>query len=143
MTRHAIRKIVYCFGDASVPPAFHRSYRIVVTPDQVQAAVDSYGEVVAAGSYPMTRERFDAIVASLRANDIRHVSRRECDPGCTGGTSETIAYSDDEGEIFSGTVCHCGGEDTGNLGGNTRAFAEDVRRLVPDLPSLLASEGSA
>jgi len=137
MTERAIQKIVYCFGDASVPPEFHRSYKIVVTQDMVTVTVDSYGEVLAKKTHGITKEQFGGIVESLRRNGIRHISPKEIAPGFTGGTSETISFWDGEEEIFSGTVYHCGGVDAGNLGGNTRDFADDVRRLVPDLESLL------
>ena len=140
MTERAIQKIVYCFGDASVPPQFHRSYRIVVSQDQVDVTVDSYGEILARKTHRISKEQFGEIVGSLRRNGIRNVSRKESAPGVTGGTSESISFSDGEGEIFSGTVDHCAGEDSGDMGGNTKDFADDVRRLVPDLASLLDTE---
>jgi hypothetical protein len=136
----AIHKIVYRFGDAPVPPAFHRSYEIIVTRDQVRVTVDRYGEVLATRSYGITRDQFEGVVASLRRASIRRVPRREGDPGCTGGTSEAIAVSNGQGQVFSGIVHHCGGEDTGTLAGDTTRFAADLRRLVPDLGALLATE---
>ena len=37
-----IDRITYHFGDASVPPEYHRSYTITVAPDKIDMVVDSY-----------------------------------------------------------------------------------------------------
>ena len=137
MTEDSIRQIAYGFGDASVPQQFHRSYRITVSPGEVSITVDSYGDILAEKTYEIADEQFREVVASLTRNQIRHVAPREGDPGATGGTSETISYWDAEREIFSGTVYHCAGRDTGTLGGNVKGFADDIKRLVPDLARLL------
>ena len=136
MTEDAIREITYRFGDASVAPQFHRSYEIMVTPDRVEVVVDSYGDILTTRAYDTTSEQFKDIVLSLRRNLIQRAELEEND-GCTGGTSETISYSDGGQELFSGTVYHCGGKDSGNLGGDVKSFADDIKRLVPDLEELL------
>ena len=50
---------------------------------------------------------------------------------------------DEEKEIFSGTVYHCGGIDSGNLGGDIKSFANDVKNLIPKngLSRLLETSG--
>jgi len=131
-----IREIVYRFGDASVPPQYHRSYTITVTAGQARVVVDSYGDVLAEQAYEITREEFEDIVRSLSRHRIGRAELGE-DEGCTGGTTETIRYSDATHELFSGSVYHCGGRDSGNLGGDARGFADEVRRLIPDLANLL------
>ena len=136
MTEKDIREIVYCFGDASVPPQYHRSYTITVTPGQARVVVDIYGDVLAEKGYEITREEFEDIVRSLSRHRIGRAELGE-DEGCTGGTTETICYSDVVRELFSGSVYHCGGRDSGNLGGDVRGFAEEVRKLIPDLGELL------
>ena len=54
-----------------------------------------------------------------------------------------VAYSDDEGEVLHAYAYNwgTGNKDTGNLGGDVRAFADDVRRLVPDLQKMLDVQG--
>ena len=136
MTGKDIREIVYRFGDASVPPQYHRSYTITVTAGQARVVVDSYGDVLAEQAYEITREEFEGIVRSLSRHRIGRAELGE-DEGCTGGTTETISYSDGVNELFSGSVYHCGGRDSGNLGGDARGFADEVRRLIPDLANLL------
>ena len=136
MTDTAIKAITYHFGDASVPPAYHRSYAITVTADKVRIVVDSYGEILADETYEITSLQFDDIKRSLERNNIRNCTLVD-DEDCTGGTSERITYSDKDNEIFSGSVYHCGGKDTGNLCGDITGFAEDVKNLAPELDKLL------
>ena len=136
MTDATIQKITYHFKDASVPPEYHRSYTVTVTTDKVRIVVDSYGEILADKRYKITSKQFDGIRKSLERNKIRNCTLSD-DEGCTGGTIERISFSDGENEIFSGSVYHCGGKDTGNLCGDITSFADDVKNLVPDLEALL------
>ena len=136
MTDNIIQEITYYFGDASVPPEYHRSYTIIVTTNMVTIVLDSYGDILADEEYEITNEQFNDIRSSLERNEIRNCTLG-ADEDCTGGTSERISYSDGENEIFSGSVYHCGGEDTGNLCGDVTIFADDVKNLVPNLEELL------
>ncbi len=136
MTNSTIKEITYHFGDASVPPDYHRSYAITVSADKVRIVVDSYGDILAEETYKITSKQFDEIRRSLEKNKIINCALDD-DEGCTGGTSEGISYSDKENKIFSGSVYHCGRNDTGNLCGNITSFAEDVKKLVPNLDKLL------
>lgn len=129
-------RIVYIYGDSSLPPQYHRSYRIDVTPVQARVTVDSYGTILAERNYTITRTEFDGLLNSLSKNDIRKVPQRD-DEGCTGGASETISIYNEQNPTFSGQVYHCGGEDSGDLGGNIQGFADHLRNLIPDLPDLL------
>lgn len=135
MTNTTIQEITYHFGDASVPPEYHRSYTVTVTTDKVRIVVDSYGEILADKEYEITNKQFNDIRNSLKRNNIRNCTLGN-DEGCTGGNSERISFSDGENEIFSGTVYHCGGKDTGNLCGDITSFADDVKNLVPNLDKL-------
>ena len=136
MTNTAIKEIIYRFGDASVPPDYHRSYTITVTADAVRIVVDSYGKILADKMYKITLEQFNAIKKSLLSNKIKNCTLDEED-GCTGGTSERISFVDNKKKIFSGSIYHCGGKDTGNLCGDVTRFANDVKQLIPDLENLL------
>jgi hypothetical protein len=132
----AITEITYYFGDASVPPDYHRSYTVTVTVYKVRIVVDCYGEILADKEYVITSLQFDDLKKSLEKHSIRNLTSIN-DENCSGGTSERITYSDRNGEIFSGSVDHCGGKDTGNLGGDVAGFAENLRNLMPDLDELL------
>jgi hypothetical protein len=136
MTNTTITEIVYHFGDASVPPMYHRSFTLTVTTGKITVVVDSYGEILADESYDISATQFDDIKKSLRIHKISNCTLVD-DEGCTGGTSESISYSSAGDELFSGWVYHCGGKDSGNLCGDIEGFAADVKRLVPDLEQLL------
>jgi len=136
MTDATIQEITYHFGDASVPPEYHRSYTVTVTTDKVRIVVDSYGEILTDEGYEIASKQFDGIRKSLERNKIRNCTLGD-DSGCSGGTIERISFSDGENKIFSGSVYHCGGKDTGNLCGDITSFADDVKNLVPDLEALL------
>ena len=131
-----IQKITYHFGDASVPPEYHRSYSVAVTADKVRIVVDSYGEILADKEYKINDKQFSEIKDSFNKYKIRNCKRGE-NEGCTGGTSEKISCSDEKKEVFSGSVYHCGGEDTGNLCGDIKNFANDIKKLIPDLDALV------
>jgi len=136
MTSSGIKEITYHFGDASVPPDYHRSYTITVTVEAVRIVVDSYGNILTDKTYKITSEKFNDIKKSLERNKIRNCTLDD-DQGCTGGTSESISYMDHKNNIFSGSIYHCGGKDTGNLCGDVSRFANDVKKLIPDLEKLL------
>ncbi len=136
MTNPTIKEIIYHFGDASVPPEYHRSYTIVITAEKVRIVVDSYGEILADELYGITSKQFDNIRKSLERNKIKNCTLGD-DEGCSGGTFERISYSDNENEIFSGTVYHCGENDTGNFCGDITGFVDDVKKMVPNLDKLL------
>ena len=132
----SIKEITYRFQDASVPPEYHRSYTITIDKDRLKITEDSYSDILAEKEYRIAKNQFERLVASLKENHIDRAELEEED-GCTGGTSESISYSNLSKEIFSGTVYHCGGKDFGNLGGNVKRFAQDLREIVPDVKKLI------
>jgi hypothetical protein len=131
-----IQEISYYFGDASISPEYHRSYSVIVTSNKVRIVVDSYGNILTDEEHEITNDQFDDIKNSLRKNGIRNCTLGQ-DENCTGGTTERVSFSDGKNEIFSGSIDHCGGEDTGNLCGDISSFAKDVMSLVPNLEDLL------
>jgi len=130
-------QIVYRFTDAPVPPEGHRSYTLTVTAGQVAVVVESYGTVVARRDRPLAAGELDRLLTLFDDCRIRHLDRSE-DPGCTGGTRESLTIQR-AGEAFTGTLDHCGGQESGTLGGDVGRFAEALRRLIPDFATLLRS----
>jgi len=131
-----VDKIVYRFIDASVPPQYHRSYTITVTPTRVNVVVDSYGNVLADKTHDTSEDQFKVLLNSFQKNKIKNCKPDEGD-GCTGGTGEKISLHDGKQEVFTGQIYHCGGKDYGDLCGDTFAFALEVKNLVPDLDELV------
>lgn len=130
-----ITEIVYRFLDSSVPPPYHRSYTITVTPQEVRVVVDSYGDVIADETTPLEPGVFDGLVSALTESDIRPCETVEPD-GCTGGTTGSLTVSAGSDTVLSGWVHHCGGREYGNLQGNLEEFADRMRALVPNLAEL-------
>ena len=131
-----VKEIVYRFIDGSVPPKYHRSYTIKVTSKRSHIVVDSYGKVLADKDYEISSSQFKDLLDSFQKNMIRNCTLNKGD-GCTGGTSDKISLSNDKKEVFSGRVYHCGGEEYGDLCGDVSAFAEGVKKNVPDLNKLV------
>ncbi|MDY7037966.1 MAG: hypothetical protein SV375_17610, partial [Thermodesulfobacteriota bacterium] len=98
-------------------------------------------KILADKAYKITLEQFSAIQRSLASNNIKKCTLDE-EEGCTGGTSESISYMDTKKNLFSGSIHHCGGKDTGNLCGDVTSFANDVKQLIPELEKLLLSENT-
>ena len=72
----------------------------------------------------------------MNEKKIKNCKEKE-NTGCTGGTSEYITYYDSTEVLFSGSVYHCGGQDYGNMKGEIKSFANEMRALIVDLDSLL------
>lgn len=128
-------RIVYEFGDSSVPPQYHRSFVISVTATSASIVVDSYGEILAEESYPITKKQFNRVLKALAAADMSIAQAGES-PDCTGGTTETVSVYRHAERVFRGWVYHCGGEDHGTLIGDVNIIAEAVCSLIPDLAEL-------
>lgn len=131
-----ITKIAYRFEDSSVPPEYHRSYTITIIREKATISVDSYGEIIIEKEVKIKEKDFTRIVSSLSENKINKQSLGD-NEGCVGGTGERLTYWDEKNEIFSASVYHCGGIDSGNLSGNIKAVAEGIKILIPNLDDLL------
>jgi len=134
----SITEVSYGFGDASVAPEYHRSYTISVTSDHACVAIFAYGEIHLEQEFAVTGAEFEALKNSLHTYCIRScvlVAR----PGCAGGTSESITLLGGSSELFAASVYHCAGQDSGNLCGDLRGFAEAIENLIPNLDELIES----
>ncbi|MBN2015582.1 hypothetical protein JW766_02005 [Candidatus Dojkabacteria bacterium] len=132
-----IVEIEYRFTDASVPPEYHRSYTIEVTPDSISIKVDSYGDILVEEEYDINEKEFQEIVDSLAKNKIDKKKLSSDNDGCTGGTSESISYIKEDGGTFEASVYHCAGIDAGDLSGNTGSFSNALKKLIPDFEELI------
>ena len=113
-------KIEYSYGDASIPPPDHRSYRIELSRDSLlRFAVDSYGEVLKDTSAPVAWNEFflaceemDFYLLQLGKSSLHRAD-------CTGGThhSLVLTYEAFDGVSEEVELHHyrCGNETSGNL----------------------------
>lgn len=136
-----LEQFTYAFGDASVPPPFHRSYTIVVLQDSINVIVDSYGDTLAQKGYPMPKEGFNVIADALVKHKIAKCqAKKKKQMLCTGGTTQSIAYTcKNNTDPFSAYTYHCNGQQSGTLLGNVDSFLVDISSLTPDLKDFIQS----
>jgi hypothetical protein len=135
----AITKIVYRYDDSSVPPKYHRSYKIEANDNKIRIVVDSYGQILAQEELPITATQFSELVVYLNEKRIHNTKNTES-MGCTGGTGENIGFFAGEKVVFKGSVYHCGGKDYGNMAGDIEGFAKKIKSFIPQLEKLRHAE---
>lgn len=129
-------QITYAFGDASVPPEFHRSYTLTIDATEVHAVVDSYGDVVGEVTEDLPAEVWDGLVADV--GSIADLDASDDDEGCAGGTSRSIQITDGGETVVVKEIYACGG---GNEGPATvlDAYIEPVLDTIPNWSELVAT----
>ena len=133
-----VSKISYRFQDSSKPPRFHRSYTIVITAQSVSLTVDCYDEILAERNYAFNPEGLNHLILKMEQLRINYKNTEDSNSQCKGGTTEIIECFSDEEKSFSGHVYHCGGKSSGNLSGDIQAFADGVKKLIPDFSTVLS-----
>jgi len=124
-------KVIYHFGDSSIPPEWHRSYTITITGKTAELVVDSYGKIVDTAKIDIDNEKFEALIKTIRKAEIHKVDVKSPSPFCSGGTSESLKIYQQKTELFSGDVSHCQG-DWGTLAGDLRSVKAELVDLFPD-----------
>jgi hypothetical protein len=123
-------KIVYNFHDSSVPPKYHRSYEIIMTPDSVGIVVDSYGDILHEKQYPLSSEEFSSFIAFVNTADVSNCNLAATEL-CTGGTSEGLEIYTDK-KIVDIYLDHCGGNSFASNCGDIEAVIERIKSYVRD-----------
>lgn len=124
-------QVTFRFKDSSVPPQYHRSYSIVVTPKSIRKTIDSYGKVLGDGTAAFDQARFDKVLAAIARHQLARREPATGDGGCTGGTSHAIEVTDGTKTLLAGSQDHCGGSDSGSLTGDARAFDTELQAMAP------------
>ena len=122
----------YRYQDASVPPEYHRSYTLRVTPERVYLSVDSYGTILLEDAFTLKPDRYESFVDAMLAVNIRKREERTED-GCTGGKTDHLELFTSQANELKGYVYHCALQDFGDLEGDIAAAVELFKGLVPDL----------
>ena len=99
-------KIEYSFHDSSLPPDYHRSYTIVVTPQTASISVTSYGTKLLNETYKVETEKFKSVVGSLRGLGIKQQKAKDVNP-CSGGTAESLRLYAGTAKLFDGFQDNC------------------------------------
>lgn len=128
----------YEFHDSSVPPPYHRSYVLTFDRSAARIVVDSYGEVLADRTAPMTDTAWGRVSQSYP--DIRGVRVRDPEQGCTGGTSFAVTVADGDQQTFAVRGLACGGVNS-DVAEKLATWVRPVRELFPPMNEL-APEGA-
>jgi len=113
-------KIKYSYGDASIPPPYHRSYRIELSRDNLlRFAVESYGEVLKDTSAPIAWNAFFQACEEMDFYLLQSEESSSHRADCTGGThhSLVLTYEAFDSVLEEVELSHyrCGNETSGNL----------------------------
>lgn len=122
-----INKIEYRFHDSSVPPPYHRSYSIILTSSELRFVVDSYGQVIKDTTVPISLTKWEESKRAIDDFNIRNVASKNIDSACKGGTGISIKIFEDDVIFFQGHNQHCAGQQSGDLGGDTKGFLEALK----------------
>ena len=90
-------QISYRFQDSSVPPPYHRSYHIDVTPANAHYETYDYDTVLNAVDVSVTTEQWEHLVQL--ANELQEAGRFT-EEGATGTTGSTILIYEGEKEVY-------------------------------------------
>lgn len=127
--------VSYTFRDSSVPPPYHRSFVLTFDRAQARIVVDSYGDVLADRTAPMTADAWAQVSETFAG--LRDIVIVEPAQGCVGGTSFVLAVSGSTAFDLSGT--QCGGANS-NAAERLTEWVRPVRSLFPPMAQL-APEG--
>jgi hypothetical protein len=132
-----IGTILYDYHDSSVPPQYHRSYSLLVTPDSIAVKVDSYGEILTDTAVAITKEQFAEIADTYTTLGMKQTNKREPD-GCVGGTGASVKVWDvNDSVLIDGNIYFCGGEEYGTLQGDVKLLSQKIKSCIPDFEKLL------
>ncbi len=93
-----ITKIIYRFRDSSVPPPYHRSYRVIVTPEGSNKIVTDYSDELSNTTTELEEGAWDELVQL--AQKIQKPGSYEA-KGATGTKGNTIQIYNGDEKIYS------------------------------------------
>lgn len=98
--------ITYQFLDSSVPPQYHRSYELRVSPTESRIVVDSYGDVLADETVPTDGAVWAELGDTL--DDVSGLRAQPAEEGCTGGTVTSLTVVDADRALVDLMLEECG-----------------------------------
>ena len=122
-------KIEDSYDDASIPPPYHRSYRIELSRDSLlRFAVESYGEVLKDTSAPIAWNAFFLACEEMDSYFLQSKKSSFHDADCTGGTHHilTLTYGPFDQIFEEVELSHyrCGNETSGDLSLDIDTYVE-------------------
>lgn len=125
--------VVYEFHDSSVPPPFHRSFKLVFNRSEARIVVDRYGDVLADQTAPVTQAAWEQLVDGYPA--VSELVLEEPADGCTGGTGFAATVTADGSVRFSLAGLACGGVNS-DVADRLAEWVRPVRSLFPPMEQL-------
>lgn len=122
-----IEYIEYEYGDSSVPPEYHRSYKIRVGGLSLGIVVDSYGDIINIQSFRLTEGDIKEINFTKKYSSLT---------GCTGGVSKTITIKT-QTDAFKTTIYYCGGKPSEKQTYEVDEFAKMLISKILKFPEVL------
>ena len=116
------------FRDASVPPQYHRSYAITLTPASIEKVVTSYGDVLAKQTAVLPQVVDDRLARALVAGDAGSGAVK--DEGSTGGGRRSVRVMSGATAVLEASSERCGGSESGPLV-RANGWIAEVERLAP------------
>jgi hypothetical protein len=89
--------VVVRFHDSSVPPPYHRSWEVTVTPDEATMVVTSYSNELARRTVAVSEQDRAAFLADL-PDALEEVGTEDAGETCPGGTTTELEV-DDAGDL--------------------------------------------
>ncbi|EAY27429.1 hypothetical protein [Microscilla marina] len=121
-------KLVLRYQDSSVPPKYHRSYTITVSPEQSIVVVDVYGKSLANKTYKLKASTFEKI--KMLAEEVQ--APGNYNEQANGGVSQTLKLVHGERIVYALLW-----DNNQKLKSATSDLVKAVKILVPDLDRLL------
>lgn len=129
--------LIFKFHDSSVPPPYHRSYRMEFNEESVHIVVDSYGDIISDTTLNIGEENVHKAFNLIKQYGITSKEDNNEDEGCTGGTGISIDYGFEDKSLCSGYVYFCAGEQFGDLSGDLEGLKYALKDLIPDFGQYL------
>lgn len=135
-TGASVRRVTVAFQDASVPPAFHRSWELTADPATLRITVTSYGTPVNQAQAPMPDGLWAQVLSGRPLADGPDVATPA---GCVGGTSVRVRFEPGGAEPAERSIGRCGGSGAAEMDA-VLAWITPVRDALGDWATL-AREG--
>ena len=135
-TSASVRRVTVAFQDASVPPAFHRSWELTADPTTLRISVTSYGTPVNQAEAPLPDGLWAQVLSGRPLADGPDVATPT---GCVGGTSVLVRFEPEGAEPVERSIARCGGRGAAEMDA-VLAWITPVRDALGDWATL-AREG--
>ena len=120
--------LVIGFKDASVQPAYHRSYQMCFTSAKAQYRLYAYDSILLAEDIPFSKAQFDSLTALFLQYGVKSGKPNGLTKGCTGGTSRYVQGFILGKTVLNGSIYYCGSKSDGSIEGNLPELCRQAKK---------------